>query len=640
MNLFKKEDNNTEIDLKITNQIRCLALDMINNRGKGNDGVTLSSGPIFYTLFSKHLNVNPKDSKYLNRDRLIITSSDMAPLLYSTMYMAGYSYTEEDLKQYGLNNSITPIHPKYNLETGIEMTITDNCENFASSIGLAIAEEYQRNYFKSKNIDLINHYTYVIVNDENLMEGVSYEAASIAGNLKLNKLIVIHDNNGCTKDGNIDLTFSENIIERFKSLGWNTVEVNNSEDIIGIDKAISFAKDSDKPTYISIKTTLGKFSKYENSNLIHEHILTNEDISEIKNKLELRDVNFSVSSELMETFQEEINNRVLTNYEEFNNKLETIEEVYLTKLLNNNLTINLGEIIDITDVDTITNYSHKVLNSIEDVMFMSLANSFKNSKTYLDEKGDFSSKNRLGQNIYCASRDKVISAINTGLTLSGIRNVSSSKLSSSDNMLSSIRLAASMNIPNIYIFTHEEVYNENDKIIYPALEQLDNLRNIKNVEVFRPSDMNEVIGTFKTVFSKEDGPSIVILAQDEVSTKTGTNINDTSLGGYIVKEEEGIPFLNLIASGKDLDLALKLEQHLLTKGIFTRVISMPSINRFDKQSDEYKNKIIDKFEKTFVIETSYASTYLKYVTNPSYLLNIDIEEFGIDALERKVEELL
>ena len=623
MNLFKKEETNIDIDLKIANQIRCLALDIINNRGKGNDGVTLSSGGIFYTLFSKHLNINTQDSNYLNQDRLIITTKNMEPLLQATMYMAGFPCTIDDLKENNLNESI-------------KLT----SENFASSVGMALAEEYQRNYFKSKNIDLINHYTYVIVSDEDLMEGISYEAASIAGNLKLNKLIVIHDNNGYTLDGNIDLTFDENVIERFKALGWNTVEVNNGEDIIGIDKAISFAKDSDKPTYISVKTTLGKFSKYENSSLINNHILTNEDISEIKNKLELRDVSFSVSSELMETFQEEINNRVLNSYEEFNKKVETIEDEYLTKLLNNDLTINLGEIIDITDVDTITNYGHKVLNSIDNVMFMSLSTSFENSKTYLDEKGDFSSKNRLGQNVYCGSRKMISPFISTGLTLSGIRNVVASHISAIDDMISSIRMSGNMNIPNIYIFTHDSIVKENDEIIYPNLEQLDILTTLKNVEVFRPNDMNEVIGTFKTVLGKVDGPSVVILSQDEVNTKIGTSINDTSLGGYIVKEEEGIPCLNLIASGKDLDIAIELEQHLLTKGIFTRVISMPSFNRFDIQDDEYKNKVIDKNEKTFVIPSSHGYNYLKYTTDYSYLLNIDTPDFNVDTFERKIEEKL
>jgi len=632
MNLFKKEETNIDIDLKITNQIRCLALDIINNRGKGNDGVTLSSGGIFYTLFSKHLNINPKDLNYLNQDRLIITSHNMEPLLQATMYMAGYSYTIDDLKENKLNDLINPMIPNYNLE--------NVSQYFATGVGMALAEEYQRNYFKSKNIDLINHYTYVILNDGDLMEGITYEAASVAGNLKLNKLIVIHENNGYTLDGKIDLTFNENVVERFKSLGWNTVEVNNGEDIIGIDKAISFAKDSDKPTYIAVKTTLGKFSKYENSNLANNHILTDEDISEIKNKLELRDVSFSVSNELMETFQEEIKTRVLNNYEEFNKKLEVTEDEYLTKLLNNDLTINLGEIIDITDVDTITNYGHKVLNSIDNIMVMSLSNSFINSRSYLDEKGDFSIKNRLGQNIYLGSRKMVSAGINTGLTLSGIRNVTASNISAIDNMISSIRLAAVMNIPNIYIFIHDSLINENNEVIYPKLEQLDILNNIKNVEVYRPNDMNEVIGTFKTVFSRVDGSSVIILSSDEVSTKVGTNINDTSLGGYVVKEEEGIPFLNLIASGKDLDIAIKLEQHLLTKGIFTRVISMPSFNRFDIQDDEYKNKVIDNNEKTFVITSSHGYNYLKYTTDYSYLLNIDNQEFNVDSFERKIEELL
>lgn len=674
MNLFKKEDNNVDSDLKIINQIRGLGLDIINNYGKGDEGVVLSSAPILYTLFSKHLCFNPKDSKYLNRDRLVVTSSNIFPLLYATLYMAGFPYTIDDLKNFDkigctsckisknnlenikktvIDNDIEKLQTnnvnieKDNLlDTDIKLqTISNDIFNFCSvgvSVGIAIAEEYLRNYFTSKKIDLINHYTYVLVNDNDLMNGISYEAASLAGNLKLNKLIFIHDNSSTTTDGNSDLTFKENITERFKAVGWNTIEVNNSEDTIGIDKAISFAKDSDKPTLISIKTTLGKFSKYEDSNLIHEHILTKEEISEIKNKLELRDINFTVSSELMETFQEQIKERNITIYEEFNKKLECIDDIYLNKLLNNDLTINLGEIVDITDIDSTTNYSNKVLNSIDDDLFMSSScDKFKYCKNYLEDKGDFSLKNRLGKNIFGGSRESLMSDVGTGLTLMGIRNVISNTLHLSNYMLPMINYSASLNIPNIYIFTDDA--NDCSNFQIDNYFQIDILSNIPNVEVFVPKDLNEVIGTYKTIFNKNTGVSIIILSNEKVNTNSLTNINDTSLGAYILKEEEGIPFLNLIACGKKIDDILELEQRLLTKGIFSRVISMPSFNRFTIQNQEYKNKVIDVNEKTFVINlNSSMSNYnnLKNLANNIYFLNDKNEELNIDNLERKIEELL
>lgn len=638
--LFKKDDETNDIDIKIVNQIRTLGLDIVNNAGVGHEGVILSAAPILYTLFSKHLHFNPKDGKYLNRDRFILSNGHASSLLYATLYMAGYPYTEEDLRNFRKINSITPGHPEYNPELGIEMTTGPLGQGIGTSVGFAISEEYLRNYFKSKNINLIDHYTYVLVGDGDLMEGISYEAISLAGTLKLNKLIVLYDNNNVSLDGSCDLTFTENKLDRFLSCGWNVIEVNDSEDIKEIDKAISKAKESDKPTFISIKTVLGKHSKYENSNLIHGHILTSEDITEIKNKLGVRDIAFTVSNELLEQFQNDINERNLNKYEEYMKYIEELDNEYVKRFVNNDMKISLGEIIDnLEENSTIRDSSYKVLNSIDNPFFMSTScDLFSSCKNYLYEKGNFSNKNRLGQNIYIGIREHVASAVMSGLSLNGIRSVTSTFLVFSDYMIPSIRLAAIMNLPNVYIFTHDSVSIGSDGITHQPIEQLDNLRNIPNVEVFRPADLNEIIGTYKTVFNKNEGVSIVIISKNDVKSLENTSINDTGNGAYILKHEIGKLDGVLISSGEDIHKTLELQKRFLTKGIDLRVVSMPSINRFDKQDIEYKEQILPNNVKKVVVESSLATSYLKYVNDYNNLINIST--FGKSGSKEEIEKEL
>ena len=300
--------NNREInEKKIVDNIRVLALDMITNAKSGHPGICLGAAPIIYTIYARHMNIDPKNPNFLNRDRFIMSSGHGSALLYSTLYMSGYDLDLEDLKSFRKLDSKTPGHPEYKITPGVDMTTGPLGQGIASSVGIAISERYLNAYFNKYSKDLINHYTYVLCGDGDLQEGVSYEALSLAGLYKLNKLIVLYDSNDMTLDGNKSLSSNEDTSKRFESIGWNYLKVNNGEDIEEINSAINTAKNSDKPTIIEVKTKIGMYSSLENSNKAHGTPLSEEEIIKIKEK---SDMNLKRTDEL-----EQINKFIDTNYE-------------------------------------------------------------------------------------------------------------------------------------------------------------------------------------------------------------------------------------------------------------------------------------------------------------------------------------
>lgn len=630
----KPKENIPEMDTKTVSQVRSLALDMIQNAKSGHPGIALGAAPILYTLYSKHLKVNPKDPSWINRDRFVMSAGHGSALLYAILYLAGYNITLDDLKNFRKIDSITPGHPEYGATPGVDASTGPLGQGVGMAVGMAIAEEYLRETLNNAKEPTLSYNTYCLVGDGDLMEGVSYEALSLAGTLKLSKLIVLYDNNHTSLDNDISVTFTEDVLKRMDALGFTVIEVTDGEDLLAIDRAIEKAKTSDRPSFISIKTTIGKYSKFEGTNLIHGKILDDEDVLEIKKKLNVRDIPFTVSNEIIEYFQNEINSRVEDNYNEFNQMLEKSENKdIITRLINKDYTLPLNNLnISVDDISdkSLRNLSSKIINSIDNPMFIGgSCDLFTSCRTYQTDKGDFSSKNRNGRNIWFGVREHASGAIVNGLALSGLRPYTSTFLSFSDYMKPAIRLSALMNLPVIYIFTHDSVTVGEDGPTHQPIEQLDMLRTIPNVEVYRPADMNEVIGTYKTILSKNEGVSVIVLSRNNVEMFTSTSINDTAKGAYIVSQEESALQGILISSGEDLQTAMELKKRLLTKGIETRVVSMPSIERFIKMDDEYKNKILPSNVNKVAIEASTGISYLPFVENKKQLINI--ETFGLSG---------
>ena len=661
MRTIKKSES--EIDaIKIVNQIRALGIDMIDEAKSGHPGIVLGAAPIMYTLYAHHLRFDIEHPDWFMRDRFIMSAGHGSALLYSTLHMAGYHIDVEDLKQFRKLDSMTPGHPEYGKTPGVDMTTGPLGQGFATAVGMAMAEAHLRSTFNIRRKEIIDFNTYVLCGDGDLMEGVSYEAASLAGTLKLNKLIVLYDSNRISLDGDTSLAFTENVIERFNALGWNTIQVLDGEDIDAIDKAIRAAKVSDRPTLIEVKTTIGKFSSLENTNQVHGKPLTREDISNIKAKMGLRDIPFAVSSDTIEDLQMLISNRNKTLYKDYLKQFDLLDDDLKEKLksfIDGNREFEIKnftyQYID-GEREALRDSSYKTLNAFaqnSDFLFGGSADLFSTCKNYLDQAGDFSSSNYAGKNIYFGVREHAMGCILNGLALVGYRAYGSTFFSFSDYLKPAIRMSALMNLGVIYIFTHDSMSVGEDGPTHQAVEQLASLRATPNLEVFRPADANEVIGSYKVILEKVTGPAAIVLSRNKVPILNSTNINEVAKGAYVVRRE----VLNLngiiIATGEEVHLALEVVDRLYSKGFDLRVVSMPNLGRFLAMEEEYREEILPVGIRKVVIERASSHSWNKLIFNDKYILSQDKfgssgskEEldqkygFDIDSLEEKIENLL
>jgi len=643
---------------KIVDQIRCLAIDMIHEANSGHSGIALGAAPIMYALYSKHLNIDVNNPNYFNRDRFIMSAGHGSALLYATMYLAGYPITLDDLKNFRKIDSITPGHPEYRKTPGVETTTGPLGEGLATAVGIAMGEAILRSKYK-----IVDYYTYVLVSDGDLMEGISYEASSFAGTNKLNKLIVLYDSNNICLDGNVNKTFTENVAMRFISQGWNVITVEDGDNYEAISKAIEEAKTSvDKPTLIEVKSTIGKYSSLEGTNKVHGIALDSEEITKIKEKMNVRDIPFAISQNTMDEFRKRINERCKNLTDKFNTKLESLDEDIKKELsffMNDNKKIEVKELFyDIPEelIESPRVTSSKILNSIvkdNPYLIGGSADLFGANKTYINDALDFSSDTYIGKNIFYGVRENAMAAISNGLALVGFRPYCSTFLVFSDYLKPSLRLSAMMNLSNIYIFTHDSISVGQDGPTHQPVEQLLSLRSTPNLDVFRPADANEVIGCYKTIFDKENGPSAILLSRNELPILEETKATEVGKGGYIALETRNKPVGIIISSGEELHLAIEVAKRLRTKGIEIRVVSIPNLERFMKQSPEYIEEILPVEIRKIAIEASSSYAWHKLIYNSKYLITLD--EFGcsgtkedvykkygfdVDTLEEKVEELL
>lgn len=649
---------------KIIDQIRSLGIDMIDQAQSGHPGIVLGAAPILYTLYAHHIRIDTNNPNYFNRDRFIMSAGHGSALLYATLYMAGFPIELDDLKNFRQIDSITPGHPEYKVTPGIDMTTGPLGQGFATAVGIAMAEANLRSRYNKGKKEVIDFNTYVLCGDGDLMEGVSYEAASLAGTLKLNKLIVLYDSNNVCLDGNTNLTFTENIKTRFESMNWHVITVQDGNNYEEINNAINEAKEvTDKPTLIEIKTIIGKYSMYEGTNKVHGGTLSKEDITSIKSKLKIRDIPFTISKETVDDFRYLIEKRCKKTEEKFTKSLENLtkeEQDELSYFINDDKKIDIKDLIYNAPENKIESpriTSSKILNSIvkeSPLILGGSADLFGANKTYIEEGEDFSSNNYLGKNIFFGVREHAMGAILNGISLVGFRTYGSTFLTFSDYLRPALRLTCMMNLPITYIFTHDSISVGEDGPTHQPIEQLATLRTMPNLEVFRPCDANEVIGSYKTIMAKENGPSVITLSRNNLPILETTNVNDVSRGGYIVYEPENTKLSGIIiSSGEEVHLAIEVAKRLQIKGINIRVVSMPSISRFTKEPFEYKDEVLPVEVRKIVIEAASSMSWKEIVFNSKYLITLDeftssgkykdvYKKYGfdIDSLEEKVEILL
>ena len=644
-----------QIDQKAVDVIRNLALDMIQNAGAGHPGITMDAAPIMYALFAKNLKVNTAVLDWINRDRFVLSASHCAELLYSTMFLCGYPLMIDDLKNYRKFDSKTPGNP--DLKTpGVEVTTGLPGEGLANAVGIALAEKiYEAKYnYKSKGIidktklkPLIDYNTYVLVSDGDLMEGISYEAASFAGTYQLGKLIVLYDANGVSADGPINKTFTEGVLARFSALGWDTQFVSNGSSIGEINKAIKKAKKAiNKPSIIGIKTIIGEGLTNQGTNLVHNNPLSKEEVINYKTKTGSGSIPFTILKEPASYMRDQVVARGTRIYDEWRALFEEYKKVLqepqigeLNNINTNNLNFDLTKVdfsIDYENKELLRESNHKVMSLLGSNIYNFIGGSadmVSSTKCYLDDQGDLLPNNMLGKNIPFGMRERFMGAALNGLALSGFRPFGSTHMALSDNMKPSIRMSAYMNLPVTYILTHDSITVGSDGPIAQPIEQLATLRSIPNLYVFRPADIKEIIGVWNIIINNKI-PSVISLPKTEIKAEQGTSMTEVVKGAYIAGREQAMVNAVIIATGAEVQVAKSIQVKLLHEGIDIRIVSMPCMELYNAQPINYKMELFPQGVPIFVIEYGSSFGWEKFVPSSDYLFTVD--RFGISASKEDI----
>ena len=646
------------IENKAVNTLRMLSVDQIENANSGHPGLPLGAAPMAYALFKNHLVRDSKDLNWKNRDRFVLSAGHGSALLYSLFYLFDYGLSLDDLKNFRQLDSKTPGHPEYGHTRGVEATTGPLGQGIAMAVGMAIAEEKLAALYNKDDLKLVDHYTYALVGDGCLMEGISNEASSLAGTLKLDKLIVLYDSNKISIEGSTDLAFSENVCDRYKALGWDTFVVHDGNDLDEINAAIEEAKKSDKPALIEVKTKIGYGSPREDSAKAHGEPLGKENRKSTREFFGLPDKDFYVAEDVKAHFQkivEENTARVNEKKkieEEYAKKYPKEYEDYLAAFNLEKKELLEDSYYDSFDKDMATRaISGEVLNKIakDNIhIFGGSADLGPSNKTMLKGEEYFSADNRLGRNITFGVRENAMGAITNGILLhGGLRTYASTFLVFSDYLKPTIRLAALMNIPNVYIFTHDSIGVGEDGPTHQPIEHLAMLRSIPGIVVIRPADGRETAASLNLAFNSKNTPFVLALSRQNLPQLENSS-RDIYRGAYIIKKEEGELEKIVIATGSEVSLALEAAEGL--KGV--RVVSMPSMEMFDAQSSDYKEEILpSNITKRISLEALSSFGWHKYIGMKGMAISIDtfgasgkgaevFERFGFtkENIRRKIQE--
>lgn len=630
---------------RIVNDIRLLALDMIDTAGSGHPGIALDIAPTLYTLFAYHLKFDLERKAWCNRDRFVLSAGHGSAILYSTMYYLLDEYNLDELKNFRRISSVCTGHPEYNLNNRIEVTSGPLGQGFATSVGMAIGEKYLESTFNRKKNTVFNYNIYTLVSDGDLMEGISYEAASLAGNLSLDNLIVLYDSNGVTADGDLDKVMYENIPDRFASMNWEVIVVKDGENIGEISNAIEKAKKSKKPVLIEIKTKLGKYSKYEGTNRIHSN-LDKEDLEQIRIKLKggpaftYSEEDRNAALKFIKEGTEDYYREWYSEYEMYiaNSSDEEKDKINLV-IENEKISLDIDAVVDASKIfedKTMRDINYQIMNVIGTFIpnFMGgSADLFCSTKTYLKGKEEFSVDNYAGRNINFGVRENLMGAILNGLALTNIRSYGSTFLAFSNYMMPSIRMSAMMDLPVTYIFTHDSIRVGEDGPTHEPIEQLGILRSIPNLSVYRPADYKELIGSWTNIL-KEGKPAVLILPRGHNNTMKYTNPKKIERGGYIISEVKTRLDVILIATGSEVELAMNIKEELLKNYIEARVVTMPNMNLFLKQDRDYIEQVFPSGYRRMVIELSNDPNWYRFITSDEDF--IGVTTYGKSGTEKEV----
>ncbi len=631
----------------IINTIRSLSAEMVLKANSGHQGAPIGMAPMGYALFNDIMKYNPKNSKWINRDRFILSAGHASALQYSLLHLYGFDVTMDDIKDFRQLNSRTPGHPEYGFTDGVELTTGPLGQGVAMAVGFAMAEKHLATRFNTEKHKVVDHYTYAITGDGCLMEGVSNEASSLAGTLGLDKLIVLYDSNQITIDGGTDLAFRENVAKRYEALGWQVLDVADGTDVKAIEAAIEEAKkDKERPTLIEIHTVIGYGSNKAGTSAVHGNPLSKEDIQEMKKTLEYQyEDEFFVAEEVREYLRNK-QEELAKNEEEWNKLVEEYSkenpELYeeFKKALNNEYDLsflNTDEYYKYDKALATRASSGIALNRISKHvknLFGGSADLAGSNNSKLEGEEDFSKENPAGKNINFGIREHAMAAMANGISLhGGLRPYTATFLSFADYMKPAIRLSALMHQPVVYIFTHDSIGLGEDGPTHQAVDQLPMLRAIPNTVTIRPADAKETAAAWAFAIKETSRPVNLILSRQALPNyeTTGENLFK---GGYILKDFGEKPEVVLIATGSEVQLAYEVANSLHEKGISARAVSMPSMELFDEQSEKYKAEVLPKDTIRVAIEASSEQAWYKYTGLDGLI--VQMETFGLSGPAEEV----
>lgn len=624
--------------------IRSLGIDTINKANSGHPGMVLGSAPALYTLFNKELNIYNKEAEWINRDRFVLASGHASALLYSMLHLTGFDVTIDDLKNFRQLNSRTPGHPEIEMTHGVDASSGPLGQGIPMAAGMAMAEKFLASQYNKENFDIIDHYTYVLCGDGDMQEGVTYEAASLAGHLSLGKLIVLYDANKVTLDGPLSMSFSENVKKRYEACNWQVLEVKDGNDINEIHKAIKKGKKEQfKPTLIIVNTVIGFGSANQGTNKVHGAPLGKEDGKNAKLSYGFDHDEFYVPEEVYEDFKKKTIKRGKSKFNKWNKLFNEYKEQYPTEAkqledaIAGKYSLNIDELLKNYPVghnDATRNTSLEVIQEVakQNPTFLSgTADLASSTKTKIKDEDDFSVENYNGRNLVFGIREFAMVAIMNGMTLhKGVKVSAGGFLVFSDYFKAAVRMACLMKLPIILPLSHDSIAVGEDGPTHQPIEQFAMLRSIPNMHVIRPGDAIEMAAAWKLAIESTENPTALILTRQNVETMENSSVEGVSKGAYVIGKEENHLDAIIIASGSEVNLAMKAKKVLLEKGIDVRVVSMPCQEIFDQQDEQYKEAVLpNAMRKRLSVEMASSFGWHKYVGLDGITMSID--EFGKSA---------
>ena len=638
---------------KSVNAIKVLGVDAINKAKSGHPGVVMGAAPMAYSLFTKHLRVNPKKTDWINRDRFVLSAGHGSMLLYSLLHLSGFEDVSlEEVKNFRQWGSKTPGHPEFGHTKGIDATTGPLGQGISTAVGMALAERYLAAKYNKEGYDLFDHYTYVICGDGDIMEGVASEASSFAAVQKLNKLVVLYDSNDICLDGETKDAFSENVRARYEAYGWNTLLVEDGANVEAVSAAIEQAKKSDKPTLIEVKTIIGAGSpNRQGTNGVHGAPLGDEETALFRKEIGWENEPFDIPADVYADFKANVADRGENEYTKwekiyadykvkFPELAKELEEA-LTREDIKHLSKESFSFKNVGEAQATRNSSQDAINGVAAVLptfFGGSADLSHSNMTFIKGDGLQDDEHRTERNVQFGVREFAMATVLNGLTLhGGVRVFGGTFFVFSDYLKAALRLSALQNLPVTYVFTHDSIAVGEDGPTHEPIEHLASLRTIPNTYVFRPADATEAQAAWYLSQKTNDKPTSIVLTRQNLPILENSSFEKVAKGAYVVHETAADFDTILIATGSEVALAIDVARELEKDGSKVRVVSMPSVELFEEQSKEYKEELLPlNVRRRVSLEMGNSALWYKYVGLDG--LAIGIDKFGASAPANKVIE--